>query len=71
MSQNVLGSFRREEREGLMVRKGARPPGEKRETRQCHRQGARNECPGRKRAHCPINCLPKGSPHLVCKVEGN
>ena len=34
MSQNVLGSFRREEREGLMVRKGARPPGEKRETRE-------------------------------------
>lgn len=29
MSQNVLGSFRREEQEGLMVRKAARPPGER------------------------------------------
>lgn len=31
MSQNVLESFRREEQEGLMVGKGARPPGEREE----------------------------------------
>lgn len=29
MSQNVLESFRREQQEGLTVRKGARPPGER------------------------------------------
>lgn len=63
MSQNTLGSFRREAREGLMVRKGARPSGEKEENRRCHRQGARNGCPGRKRAHCPTIYLPEDSPH--------
>lgn len=29
MSQNILGSFRREQQEGLRVGEGARPPGER------------------------------------------
>lgn len=29
MSQNILGSFRREQQEGLRVGKGARPPGKR------------------------------------------
>ena len=29
MSQNILESFRREQQEGLLVGKGARPPGER------------------------------------------
>lgn len=74
MSQNVLGSFRREEQEGLMVRKGARPPGERergRESRQVPVQGIR-DCLERKRApRCPTNNSPKGSRTGVCKAEGN
>lgn len=46
-----------------MMRKGAKASSGGGETRKCHRQGARNECPGRTRDHYPINYLPKGSPH--------
>lgn len=69
---NVLRSFRKEEQEGLRVRKGARPPGERREGRQSHVQGVRDDCPERKRAHCPSNSFPKGGPLWgMCKVEEN
>lgn len=68
------GSFRREEQEGLMVRKGARPPGEReggRESRQVPVQGIRDDYLERKRARCPTNNSPKAGALGVCKAAGN
>lgn len=79
MSQNVLESFRREEQEGLMVGKGARPPGEREEEWAAFSgmgpgkrvlEGARSAaladlCPEGRAA------LGRGSEGRGCKVEGH
>lgn len=71
MSQNVLESFRREQQEGLMVRKGARPPGEREgEEAAFLGMGPRKNILEGVGSSAAGNLCPEGGPVLAGRGEG-